>query len=87
MPKIAPVSDLRNYGTLLESVQPGSPVFLTRNGRGRYALLDMNDYDRIMAQATLLNALEDGRRSGEEEGWISSEEARRHFASRTTTND
>ena len=30
MPKIAPVSDLRNYGSVLENVSTGSPVYLTK---------------------------------------------------------
>ena len=30
MPTIAPVSDLRNYGSVLEQVSAGSSVYLTR---------------------------------------------------------
>ena len=30
---ISPVSDLRNYNTVLEQVSAGSPVYLTVNGR------------------------------------------------------
>ena len=41
MPNIRPVSELRNYGEVLRDVAVGSPVFLTKNGRGRYAVLDM----------------------------------------------
>ena len=44
MPSIKPVSDLRNYGEVLREVAVGQPVFLTKNGRGRYAVLDMEDY-------------------------------------------
>ena len=35
MPKIMPLSDLRNYNTVLENVTEERPVFLTKNGRGR----------------------------------------------------
>ena len=37
MPNIKPISDLRNYSEVLREVSAGSPVFLTKNGRGRYA--------------------------------------------------
>jgi len=36
MPNIKPVSDLRNYAEVLKDISFGSPVFLTKNGRGRY---------------------------------------------------
>ena len=36
MPNIKPVSDLRNYGEVLRDVAVGQPVFLTKNGHGRY---------------------------------------------------
>lgn len=34
------------------------------------------------AQLLLLRELEEGRRSGEEEGWISAEDVHKHFAAR-----
>ena len=43
MPKIKPISDLRNYNEVLRDVSVGEPVFLTKNGRGRYALVDIAD--------------------------------------------
>lgn len=43
MPTIKPVSDLRSYTDVLKDVAEGSPVFLTKNGHGRYVLLDMKD--------------------------------------------
>ena len=36
----------------------------------------------LQAQLLLLQALEEGRKSGEEEGWISAEDVRKHFAAR-----
>ena len=38
---ISPVSDLRNYNTVLEQVSAGSPVYLTVNGRGRFTIRDI----------------------------------------------
>ena len=36
MPNILPVSDLRNYNEVLKNCQVGEPVFLTKNGRGKF---------------------------------------------------
>ncbi|MEE8721256.1 MAG: type II toxin-antitoxin system prevent-host-death family antitoxin [Coriobacteriales bacterium] len=44
MPNIRPISDLRSYTSVLDEVTQGSPVFLTKNGRGRYVILDISDY-------------------------------------------
>lgn len=41
MPDIKPISDLRNYSDVLRDVSVGAPVFLTQNGRGRYAIIDI----------------------------------------------
>ena len=82
MPNIKPISDLRNYTEVLRDVAEGAPVFLTRNGRGRYVILDMADYEKLQASIWLMNELEKGRRSGEEKGWLSIEEVRAHFLER-----
>ena len=70
MPNIKPISDLRNYTEVLQDVSVGAPVFLTKNGRGKYAILDIHDYDRIQATIQLMNELAKGRKSGEEKGWL-----------------
>ncbi len=82
MPVIQPVSDLRSYNEVLSNVHEGSPVFLTKNGHGRYVVLDMRDYDRLSAEASLLSELERGRQSGESEGWQSSGDVRARFENR-----
>ena len=46
MPNIKPVSDLRNYNEVLRDISVGQPVFLTKNGRGRYVIIDMDDYEK-----------------------------------------
>lgn len=72
MPNIKPVSDLRNYGEVLRDVAVGHPVFLTKSGHGRYAVLDMEEYrqyEALLARQKLLTELEKGRRSGEEDGY------------------
>lgn len=82
MPNIRPVSDLRSYSNVLEEVAQGSPVFLTKNGRGRYAILDISDYERFEAEQTLLTKLDHGRRSAENRGTLSTDQLRARFANR-----
>lgn len=82
MPNIKPVSDLRSYTSVLDEVTQGSPVFLTKNGRGRYAILDIHDYQRYEAERTLLAQLDHGRRSAEERGTLSTEQLRERLAGR-----
>lgn len=61
MPNIKPISDLRNYSEVLHDVAVGAPVFLTKNGRGRYAILDMQDFEKTQATLRLMNELAKGR--------------------------
>lgn len=82
MPNIKPISDLRNYSEVLRDVAVGAPVFLTKNGRGRYAIVDMQDYETAQATIRLMNELAKGRESGETEGWLSAEDLRAHFRGR-----
>lgn len=73
MPNIKPVSDLRNYATVLRDVSANNPVYLTKNGYGRYAIVDIEDqekYQLMEAALKLYTEIEKGHRSGEEEGWI-----------------
>ena len=79
MPNIKPVSELRNYGEVLRDVAVGAPVFLTKNGHGRYAVLDMEEYkeyEKLLALKTLAMELGKGRSSGEEDGWLNADEVR-----------
>jgi prevent-host-death family protein len=69
MPVIKPVSDLRNYTEVLRDITAGNPVFLTKNGRGKYVLLGMEDYEKIQAGIKLMTELSKGRMAGEEQGW------------------
>ena len=77
MPNIKPVSDLRNYNEVLRDVEIKEPVFLTKNGHGRYAVLDIEeykDYEKDRALKTLMRELDQGRTSGEKNGWKPVEE-------------
>lgn len=74
MPNIKPISDLRNYTEVLKETQEGAPVFLTKNGRGEYVIMNMKDYDKMKATVALMSALEEGERSAREGGWLSTED-------------
>lgn len=71
MPNIKPISDLRNYNEVLRDVAVGEPVFLTKNGRGRYAVVDIEEYEKDRAMVKLMAELARGERSGREDGWLS----------------
>ena len=83
MPLIKPVSDLRNYPDVLKDVKSGSPVYLTKNGTGRYVLIDIADYNSVESAMKLNMELMRGRISGDRDGWISKSEMRAHFKEKT----
>ena len=79
---IKPVSDLRNYNTVLEDVSAGSPVYLTVNGRGRFIIRDIEDdeeYEKTKAMLRLMCELSEGKKSGEEEGYMSPDDVRAYL--------
>jgi len=82
MPVIKPVSDLRNYPDVLKNVGEGSPVYLTKNGTGRYVLMDIGDYGRLESVLRLSYELQRGKKSGESQGWISHTDMLMHFKDR-----
>ena len=80
MPNIKPISDLRNYSDVLRDVTVGAPVFFKqKNGRGRYAILDIQDFEKVQATLRLMNELAKGRKSGEEKGWLTLEEVEKNL--------
>ena len=82
MPTIKPVSDLKNYSDVLQDVYFGAPVYLTKNGRGCYAIVDIaeqEEYEKAKAALRLMCELDKGRKSGEEQGFLSPDDIREHF--------
>ena len=69
MPNIRPVSDLRNYNEVLRDISVNDPVFLTKNGRGRYAIIDIDEYEKLTAVRKLMGELSKGEKSAKENGW------------------
>ena len=85
MPNIKPISELRNYSMLLENVAPGEPVYLTRNGHGAYALVDISDQeDYIQTKAALqfMGEMNKGMKAGEEKGWLTAQQVRARLKER-----
>lgn len=74
MTNIKPVSDLRNYTEVLNEVKENSPVYLTRNGRGEYAIIKLEELDKLKASIRLLANLEEGMNSAKEKGWLSADD-------------
>lgn len=44
--------DLRNHNEVIRDYQNGQPVFLTKNGRGKYVLINIEEYEK---QLTIYN--------------------------------
>ena len=85
MPIIAPVSELRNYGQVLEKVKPNAPVYLTKNGRGQFSVHSIEDdeeFEKARAMVRLLTEITKGVQAGEEQGWLSDEDLDKHFIER-----
>lgn len=55
---IKPVSALRDYNKLLKEVNADNPVFLTKNGYGKYAIVNIENYDRFVNGMKLLKDLQ-----------------------------
>lgn len=78
MPNIKPVSDLRNYNELLKDITVGEPVFLTKNGRGRFAIIDIEEYEKNQATIKLLSKLIEAERAAKsEDAWLTSDQVRK----------
>ena len=85
MPIIAPVSELRNYGQVLEKVKPNAPVYLTKNGHGQFSVHSIEDdeeFEKARAMVRLLTEINKGIQSGEEQGWLSDEDLDRRLRER-----
>lgn len=85
MPTIVPISDLRNYGKVLDEVSSGAPVYLTKNGHGIYSIRSIEDEDNFQkaeAMIHLISELNAGIKTAEESGWISEESFVEHFKSK-----
>ena len=75
MANILPVSDLRNYNEVLKKCRIDEPVFITKNGRGRFVVLYIEDYEKIQAEKKLLMRLKEAEEAVKGDGdWLSLKE-------------
>jgi hypothetical protein len=81
MPIIDKVSSLRNYQAVLDKIQPGNPVFLTKNGTGRYAIVDITEYDFLYKTAfdKFFEQMDSARAQANRDGWVSEDALRKHY--------
>ncbi|MQN01058.1 MAG: prevent-host-death protein [Lachnospiraceae bacterium] len=82
MPNIKPISDLRNYTSVVKEVSYGNRVYLTKNGHGQIAMINMQELDDIEKQLALYKfeiEMQKGEKSIKEEETVSSEELRKEL--------
>ena len=82
MPIIKTIFDLRNYPDVLRNDEMDSNYYMTKNGTGRYVLMDIGDFGRMEGAMRLSYELQRGKRSGETQGWISATDMERRFKDR-----
>ena len=75
--RLPPISDLRNYSAVINEVAYGKRVYLTRNGHGQCAIIDMKELDELDKQKALcklMSKLHEAEISIHEEGTIPADE-------------
>ena len=75
MTNIVPISDMKNYSEVLGHCDDGSIVYLTKNGRGKYVVQNLESYEKAQATIKLLAELSKGLESIRAEGVLSIDEA------------
>lgn len=71
-----PITDLENYNKVLSEVEFGKPVILTKNGKSKYVMMDINEYERMQSILKLLNELAKGDACIKKEDYISIEKVK-----------
>ena len=82
MPNIKPISELKNYPSIVNQVTYGNRIYLTKNGHGQCVLIDqaeLEELDRHKALLSLMSKLNEAKISVEEEGVISADDLEREL--------
>ena len=59
----------------LKNCHKGEPVYLTKNGGGRFVVMDIEDYERDHAEKKLLTKLQEAEEVVKDcEGWLNLDE-------------
>ena len=73
-----PSMQLKLYNEVLKNCQIGEPVFLTKNGRGKFVVMDIEDYEREKAEKKLLMKLQEAEEAvRDESAWMSLDELKK----------
>ena len=51
------ISELENYENVLIEVAKGNPVYLTENGKCKYVILDLQEYEDMKEQIERFNKM------------------------------
>jgi len=76
---IIPVSELRDYNKVLSKVSYGNEVTLTKNGKAQYAIIDIDELERIRAEIWLMSELRKSEISIAAGRTYSEEDVRKEF--------
>ena len=57
MEMIKPSTILRNYNQVIDEVQDGKPIVLTKNGVGKVVMVNLDEWQRKQAEIRLLTEL------------------------------
>lgn len=64
MPEIIPMRELKNTAAIAELVENAQePVFVTKNGRGKMVMMNMDVYDRIFFMQQVYEEVKQAERS------------------------
>lgn len=74
MPNIRPVSDLKNYKDVLKDIGVGKPAFLTKDGRGQFAIVDINEYEKDQTTIKVLAKLLEAEKAIAGERWLTEDQ-------------
>ncbi len=80
MPNIKPISELRNYTNVVKDVKYGSRVYLTKNGHGQIAMINMQELDEIEKELALYKfklKMAEAEKSILTEGTVTAEELKK----------
>lgn len=75
MTHIVPISALKNYSEVLSLCNDDSPVYLTKNGHGKYVVQSIHAYEKVQATVKLLAELAKGVSAYQNEDGLTVDEA------------
>lgn len=80
MLNIKPISDLRNYNEVLNDCENGEPVILTKNGRGKFVIVDIEEYQKQQSIMKLLIKLAEAESNiKSEDDWMNLDEVKKNL--------